>query len=636
MYPVRFRTVLGVIFLPLLLLLGILLPSPVAQAEPTLVLPHSRMEPLQEDAADDASVATLKSSIDAAEQAFKDADFAQSATRFNQAVQTLESLLAATAKDDVAEIRAQHKRLLVAQRLLKKQQQTVSALPRLKFNFVTPKPGGEMADTPRVSFTQQVAPVLAQHCGRCHISRRSGDVSLASISQMVQLISAGDSQASQLYAVIADESMPKGNNKLSAAEKAVVKTWIDQGAKLDGGQLDFDLRPLLTMAPPPAAPSTDFAKAEAGDTVFFSKDIAPLLATSCSGCHIDAGQNRAGLSLDSFAAMMRGGDSGPAIVPGNPEQSLLVQKLKGMGDGQRMPLNRPVWEDAQITLISTWIREGAHFDAADANAPTTSLARLSALAGMDAVELDAHRGKLAIDQWQLALVGQEYRETTSAHFRAVAGYGVGSGRMDSVLLEMEKVYAKFSGQLPTSDASFSQSKITVFLPNSLYDFSEFAKMVEKREADLNERARWGQTLDGPYILAVATLNQEQWDAQMPGLVAPAMVANLAPGLPTWFCNSVAMSVQDLPKSQVDQVRTAFMTNPPSEANIKSWTEAKLAPQAQLALDLLAGQAWRRLKGQLKGIVAAVNQGQSLDQAIEAETKTPAPAFVLQLLQTGMR
>jgi len=583
------------------------------------------------------SATQFKAEIDEAETAFKNQDLAEAAVNINQAIGVLEGLLKATPRASVSDIRSQHKRLVMAHRLLKSKRQTLAALPRLKFNYVEATEAGAEMNATAVLFTKNVAPILAEKCGRCHISRRSGDVSLASVSQMIGLISGGDSSASQLYTVIEDDSMPKGNNKLTAEEKSAVKTWIDQGAKLDGGQLDFDLRPLMQMAAGPVVPAGPITPASDQDTVFFSKDIAPLLAESCNGCHINANNLRGGLSLDSFARMLRGGDSGSIIVPGNPEVSLLVSKLKGMGDGQRMPINRPMWSDEKIQLISTWIKEGAHFDATDPNQPMISLATLSSILAMDAQQLGKHRQEVSIQQWKLALVDQDFRESQSEHFNIIAGYGLGSGRMDNILKSAEKEYAKLENSLLGDKKSvYAEGKIAIFVPNSAYDYSEFGKMLEKRETPFDQRSHWAKTVDGPYLVWTASLSQEQLDAALPNLLAPAMVANLAPDLPDWFCVSLGLSALELSRSQVESLQANLRGNPPGDSVVKSWIEGTLEPTAKQPLDFAASLGWRKSTTQLKAIRQNLVEGKSLDQTILQLDGLTTPQFAQQLLQLGAR
>ena len=551
---------------------------------------------------EDGSLAKMTASIDEAETAFKAGNFEASAERINDAIAELEKILLATRREEVAEIRKQHRRVVTAQRLLRSQRQKTDSVPRLKFNYreePSDKDAAEMTGE-KVSFTKTVAPILADKCGRCHISRRSGDVSLASVSQMTGLIETGDSAGSQLYSVIEDGSMPKGNNKLSDEEKKAVREWIEQGAKIDAAVADFDLRPLLQMTPRNDQPAAAISRASENDTVFFSKDIAPLLAETCNGCHIDANQLRGGLSLDNFARMNRGGDSGALWVAGKPDESLLVQKLKGMGDGQRMPINRPKWSDQQIELISTWIREGAHYDAPDPNTPVKQLASLSTIASMDAESLKAHRQSIAKQQWDLALVGvrSETRDTDNLHF--VIGYGVETSLQKQIMTQAQKLYADFAKDLTDAKASaFARAPITVFVPKGGYDYSEFGKMVEKRDTPLQEKYHWGQTVDGPYIVINGSIKPEQLEDALTQTLPPAMVANWQPNLPQWFCNSVGSSVVDWTADQLKSVQQFFAQNAPTAAQIQQWTTDRLSNHQPY--DIVAGMGWRKSRVELKKI-----------------------------------
>lgn len=91
--------------------------------------------------------------------------------------------------------------------------------------------------------------------------------------------------------------------------------------------------------------------------VSFDKDIAPIFRESCAPCHTTAEMGR--LKLDSEAAVLRGGQSGPAIVAGHGADSLLVKRLLGVGDAPRMPMGRNPLSAAQIALIRSWIDRGS-------------------------------------------------------------------------------------------------------------------------------------------------------------------------------------------------------------------------------------------------------------------------------------
>ena len=66
----------------------------------------------------------------------------------------------------------------------------------------------------------------------------------------------------------------------------------------------------------------------------------------------------ANLFLDSFSGVIKGGFSGPEVLPGDPEGSRIIRRLRGI-DQPRMPLGGPFLSDDQIGVIAAWIAAGA-------------------------------------------------------------------------------------------------------------------------------------------------------------------------------------------------------------------------------------------------------------------------------------
>ncbi|MEE2642241.1 MAG: PSD1 and planctomycete cytochrome C domain-containing protein [Planctomycetota bacterium] len=89
---------------------------------------------------------------------------------------------------------------------------------------------------------------------------------------------------------------------------------------------------------------------------FFENSVRPILVTHCLDCHGSLKQE-SGLRLDHLAHMLRGGDSGPALIPGKPDRSLLFQAINHT-DGLEMPPETRL-ADQQIRSIRKWILEGA-------------------------------------------------------------------------------------------------------------------------------------------------------------------------------------------------------------------------------------------------------------------------------------
>jgi hypothetical protein len=95
-----------------------------------------------------------------------------------------------------------------------------------------------------------------------------------------------------------------------------------------------------------------------GAEVDYLREVKPILAKNCYSCH-SGGKARGQLRLDTAASALKGGESGPAVVPGKSNASPLIDSLTGGGDLRRMPPKGPGLPDAQIALIKTWIDQGA-------------------------------------------------------------------------------------------------------------------------------------------------------------------------------------------------------------------------------------------------------------------------------------
>ena len=92
---------------------------------------------------------------------------------------------------------------------------------------------------------------------------------------------------------------------------------------------------------------------------FFEKNVRPVLVSHCNGCHSNvATKVKGGLRLDSLAAMLTGGDTGPAIVPGDPEHSLLITAIRYGNPDLEMPPKAKLPADA-IKAIEQWVKMGA-------------------------------------------------------------------------------------------------------------------------------------------------------------------------------------------------------------------------------------------------------------------------------------
>jgi mono/diheme cytochrome c family protein len=203
--------------------------------------------------------------------------------------------------------------------------------------------GEATAKAPR--FETEVLPLLQTKCLRCHgekakkaeldLRTRAG---ILNGSESGPVIQPGKPQESLLYEMVHNGKMPPGKaDKLGPAEVEIIRRWIETGAP--------------------------FASDNAGASgpVLTQHDVLPILLRRCTVCHGPRRQE-AGLDLRSRTTMLRGGKSGPAIVAGKPEASLLLKKIRS---GEMPPRRRiievsikPI-EDAETELLAQWIARGA-------------------------------------------------------------------------------------------------------------------------------------------------------------------------------------------------------------------------------------------------------------------------------------
>lgn len=109
---------------------------------------------------------------------------------------------------------------------------------------------------------------------------------------------------------------------------------------------------------------------------FFESKIRPILVTHCYECHsVESKKSKGGLLLDTRAALLQGGDSGPAIVPGDAENSVLIAAVRQTDKELRMPPKQKLTE-TQIADLEAWVKLGAPDPrkSADKGSPRLSLA----------------------------------------------------------------------------------------------------------------------------------------------------------------------------------------------------------------------------------------------------------------------
>jgi hypothetical protein len=105
---------------------------------------------------------------------------------------------------------------------------------------------------------------------------------------------------------------------------------------------------------PPAGPIS------ADDRNYFEAHVRPVFVNECYKCHShDADKIKGGLMLDTREGMLHGGDSGPALVPGKPDDSLFIKAIRYTDDDLQMPPKGQKLSDDDIAALTEWVRRGA-------------------------------------------------------------------------------------------------------------------------------------------------------------------------------------------------------------------------------------------------------------------------------------
>lgn len=103
----------------------------------------------------------------------------------------------------------------------------------------------------------------------------------------------------------------------------------------------------------------NFAPIPDEQLAFFEKKIRPLLIQHCYECHSEKSDQVEGhLLVDSAPTLLRGGAAGPALIPGDPDHSLLIEAVRYLNDGMAMPPDGKLSE-AEIASLEEWVRMGA-------------------------------------------------------------------------------------------------------------------------------------------------------------------------------------------------------------------------------------------------------------------------------------
>jgi hypothetical protein len=201
--------------------------------------------------------------------------------------------------------------------------------------------GDEPADT--LVFEEHVRPIFAAHCFSCHGEKQKAELDLRSGQSILggsesgPILSMKVPQEGLLFEVVHERHMPpEGQKPLAAADVETIQRWLLSGAKFrDSGTPNANR--------------------------LHQHVILPILQLRCAACHGRQTQ-QAGLDIRTRASILKGGKSGPAMVTGQPDDSLILRRIHADEMPPRDKLAavsvKPM-TDAEVELLSDWIAAGA-------------------------------------------------------------------------------------------------------------------------------------------------------------------------------------------------------------------------------------------------------------------------------------
>lgn len=99
--------------------------------------------------------------------------------------------------------------------------------------------------------------------------------------------------------------------------------------------------------------------ADEAKVAFFEKNIRPILIKRCYECHsVESGKSKGGLTMDSRNAILKGGDSGPALVAGQPEKSKIIESVRYKNEDLQMP-PKGALPSSEVKALEEWVKMGA-------------------------------------------------------------------------------------------------------------------------------------------------------------------------------------------------------------------------------------------------------------------------------------
>jgi mono/diheme cytochrome c family protein len=279
----------------------------------------------------------------------------------------------------------------------------------------------------------------------------------------------------------------------------------------------------MALLPPRPAPvlaqKADAEKKADGDSALkFSRDIAPILVGNCIGCH-NPERRRGKFDLTTFEKLMAGSDVEKVIVPGKPEESHLVLRLRGE-ETPKMPqgANNNLSDEA-IARIESWVKAGARLDAGidpkvllRSYAPTTDQLRAAELRKIPTAQRDKMVETVALKRWNQASPKTTPEVTPGKYFLLFST--LPKDRAAAAVKAMETAYGQLRAILskPGEPALEWAEKTSLFVFPDATGFVEFVRTLENREIEPTDAGTANFGVAQPYVAVVDPLGGREESA----------------------------------------------------------------------------------------------------------------------------
>lgn len=515
-------------------------------------------------------------------------------------------------------------------------------------------PGGK--EEKKVSFVGDVAPLIDGRCLRCHGGGEpSAGLRLDTFAGWKRggrsgpLLSRGSANRSMLMMKLStpDERarMPRNGEAFNREELETIATWINQGARFDGGSEDATLSDLIFEHEKKTL-DVKIPKPKGTETVSFTRDIAPWMSNLCLNCH-NSRRKSGGFSVETFYDIMKGGESAEVIYPGDKENSRLFRLVGGL-ENPRMPNNNQIRLTRQnYNDLVKWFDEGNTYDGSDPRTPIRTFVRSEAdmvaerFSSMTAEEFNKYRKDRSVDQLKRTVPNDEQQIVETENFLLIGN--VPEARLDEVRKwaddQLESLHKTFSGS-----GQPWRGRLAVFVLKDRFSYEEFNQMIDRRQriaAELVGHSKVTANFEDAYVAVqdVGDGGDGKASLKMSVIehVTGAYLRQTGAALPDWLVRGtgLVMAVRAEGDRQYQQemrnVAASIAPTVPRPQDIFSdgtFSPATLGPVGYTLVEYLLNASGSAKFAQL---VKELQRGRSIDEATRAaygsDAATIARAYV---------